>query len=107
MPQYIIHKDGAYNFYSTIVNVTIFVSALTLEQVKSYYKDEYGNSGMKELPDRLERAEETGCSSRLSNLKECLSCNVAGKDGTEMSFDDFVAKYLTLQQQQQKEIKDD
>lgn len=97
MPHYIIHKDGVYNFYSTVVDCPIFVSGLTLEQLKRYYKEEYGNQGMRELEPRLKRAQEVGTSSRIDrNLRACVRLNRAGENEANLPFNEFVAKYLTI-----------
>jgi len=96
MPRYILYKDGAYNVYSTIVDAPLLEYACTLEQLEHWYKEEYGNADLSDLQPRLERAHETGCSSRSENLKECLSCNRAGENESELSFDEFVARFLTL-----------
>jgi hypothetical protein len=97
MPHYIIHHNGAYNFYTTIEDGAVFASALTLKQLESYYQEEYGKSGMRELPVRLKRAQEIGTSSRIhDSLRECILCNRAGENESTLSFDEFVAEYLTL-----------
>ena len=97
MPTYIIHKDGVYNFYSSVVDTCMFVSGLTLDQVKQWYKEEYGNHGMRDLPERLDRAHRKGTSCRLhSNLREFLVCNRAGKDEAELPYEEFVEQFLTI-----------
>jgi len=98
MAQLILHKDGAYNIYTTVADGACYESALTLEQLTEVIREERGEQGLRELPARLERAHRTGCSSMLDpgTLEECISCNRAGQDETELSVDEFVAKYLTL-----------
>jgi hypothetical protein len=97
MPQYIIHKDGAYNIFATVVDAPYFDSALTLEELKEYTKEEYGKEGLRQLDDRLERAHSKGCSAFNDiDLEDCISGNRAGPGESEMPFDEFIAKYLTL-----------
>lgn len=97
MANLILHKDGAYNLYTTIANGACYESALTLEQLKKVIRFEYGEQGIQKLPARLERAHRTGCSALDGKtLEECISCNRAGPNETELSVNEFVAKYLTL-----------
>lgn len=95
MATLILHKDGAYNLYSTISEGPYFLRALTLEQLTKEIRNQYGQVGLDELPARLERAHKTGTSSLIgSTLAECILCNC-----DKLSLDDFIARYLTLNQQ--------
>lgn len=96
MPQYIIHKDGAYNFYTTVADGACYESALTLDQVREIIKEEYGQQGLRELDARLERAHKTGCSAFNETLETCIEGNRAGPRERHMPRDEFIAKYLTL-----------
>lgn len=97
MAELILHKDGAYNFYTTISDTACYESALTLEQLTEVIRLEYGQQGLRELPQRLERAHKNGCSSGLGEtLAECIEGNKAGENYSELSFDEFVKRYLTL-----------
>lgn len=98
MPRYIIHKDGAYNMYTTIADGACYDKALTLDELRKVISFEHGQSGLSELPERLTRAHKKGCSAldRECDLKSLLVANRAGPNETEMSYDDFVATYLTL-----------
>ena len=97
MANLILHKDGSYNIYTTIAEGACYESALTLEQLEEVIHFDHGEQGMRDLPARLERAHKTGCSSmRGETLEECISCNRAGPNETELSVAEFVAKYLTL-----------
>lgn len=98
MAQIILHKDGAYNIYSTIMDAPLFESALSLLQLKEYIKDEFGEDGLRNLYRRLERAHEIGCSAYdASDLEDCLCCNRAGKNEKTLSYKEFIKKYLTLE----------
>lgn len=97
MGQLILHKDGAYQIYTTVADGPCFESALTLEELTRYIREEFGAEGLRELPQRLERAHKTGCSHMLGmTLAECISANRAGENESELSFDEFVTRYLTL-----------
>ena len=96
MPNFIIYKDGAYNFYTTVADGACYESALTLEQVEEVTKMEQGEEGLRKLPERLERAQKTGCSGIDWTLADCIECNRAGIDETRMSRKEFIKKYLTL-----------
>lgn len=97
MGQLILHKDGAYQIYTTIADGACFERALTREELTEYIRQELGDAGLRELPQRLERAHKTGCSSiHGMTLEECLAANRAGENDSELSFDEFVALYLTL-----------
>ena len=97
MAALIMHKDGAYNIYGTIADGPHFESALTLEQLTEVIGQEFGESGLRELPGRLERAHRTGCSHIAGwTLEDCIAGNRAGPNETSMSYEDFVARYLTL-----------
>lgn len=97
MAALILHKDGAYNIYGTIADRPHFESALNLEQLTEVIGHEFGEAGLRELPQRLERAHRTGCSSmRGETLDECITCNRAGPNETNMPVAEFVARYLTL-----------
>jgi hypothetical protein len=98
MANLILHKDGAYNIYTTIADGPCYESALTLDQLTEVIRMDLGEQGLRDLPARLDRAHRTGCSSMADpdTLEECISCNRAGPNETRLSFDEFVAKYLTL-----------
>lgn len=96
MAHYIIHLDGAYNFWSTVVDSPLFESALTLKQVQFVTKRDQGERGLRDLPRRLERAHATGCSSYIEDLDDVISVNRAGPDESRLSKSEFIAKYLTL-----------
>jgi hypothetical protein len=97
MAKLILHKDGAYNLYTTIADGACYESALTLQQLEEVIRFESGEQGMRELPARLERAHKTGCSSMHGEtLEECISCNRSGPDETKLSAAEFVEKYMTL-----------
>lgn len=99
MPRYIVklHDDrdnkDYYLEWSTIVDapVTYFMSKKEFEE---YYKEEYGNSGMHDLKDRMERVEEKGTSAYMyDNALSVIECNRAGENGAELSLYELIDKY--------------
>jgi len=97
MSVFIIHKDGVYNFYSTVTDSPQYARGLCLEEVVKIIQDEVGTIGVNALRDRLERAHKKGCSSYDDmTLVELVWDNRAGIHADNMLFDDFVAKFLTL-----------
>ncbi len=97
MSQLILHKDGAYQIYSTISDGPYYVTALTLKQLRTHIRKTYGESGIRDLPQRLERAHRTGCSSvENMSLSDVIACNRAGPEESELSLDEFVAQHMTL-----------
>ena len=55
MGQLILHKDGAYQIYTAVADGACFESALTLEELTEYIRQELGEAGLRELPHRVER----------------------------------------------------
>lgn len=97
MSQIIVHHKGAYNIYGTISDGAYFESALTLKQLKIYIKKELGEQGLRNLPQRLERAHQNGTSSIIDeSLEDVLLLNRAGKNERHMSTKAFIKKFLTL-----------
>jgi hypothetical protein len=105
MPQYIIHKDGVYNIYSTVVDAPFYEGGLTREQLEQIIREEQGEQGIRFLPERLERAHRKGTSSHIDDsLEGCVSCNRAGEKEAELPFDEFVRRFLTLPLQSGEKI---
>ena len=97
MSQILLHHKGVYNFYTTIADGACFELGLTLEQVKSHIKEELGNQGLKNLPDRIKRAQKTGTSEITGiSLNVLLLCNRAGKNERKLSTKQFINRFLTL-----------
>lgn len=97
MGQVILHKDGAYNLYSTVADGPCFEEALTLDELKEEIKEEQGNLGLRNFERRLEQAHKTGTSSMVGHdLKSMISGNTVGPGGKPMPYDEFIEKYLTL-----------
>lgn len=101
MPQLILHKDGAYQLYSTVSDAPRYDRALTLDELKEELRRSGGQAAIDALPARLERAHKTGCSGcGGETLEECITCNRAGPDESEVPLDEFVRRWLTLPPEQ-------
>lgn len=97
MAKLILHHNGAYQLYTTIADGPCYTSALTLDQLTDVIRQERGEDGLNELPQRLERAHATGCSSRIfTSIQSCIATNRAGPNESNMPYDEFISKYLTL-----------
>lgn len=97
MPNIIIQRNGAWNIYSTVVDAPLFESALTEKELEEYIQQELGQVGMMQLPSRMGRALAKGTSAHISKSLECeIQGNRSGSNESCLSFDDFVAKFLTL-----------
>jgi len=97
MGQLILHLNGAYNLYSTIADGPCYESALTLDELHEVIKEEGGRRALEELPRRLERAHQTGCSCGYgTSLEQKIISNRAGPNETHMASDEFILRFLTL-----------
>jgi hypothetical protein len=62
MPRYIVHKDGWYFEWSTVVDAAV-TEAMTKDEFIDYYRQTHGElEATHTLPDRLARAEAKGTS---------------------------------------------
>lgn len=97
MPQLILHHAGAYQIYTTVADGPCYQQALTLDQLREVIEFEYGQQGLDVLPERLERAHKTGCSSVNGlTLEECIACNRAGPNEETVPTDEFIRRWVTL-----------
>ncbi len=96
MGQIILHKQGAYQLYSTISDGPCYETALTLDELKEVLRHEGGQRAIDELPPRLVRAHITGCSGYNNTLLGCITMNRAGPDGQRVSPEEFIQRWLTL-----------
>lgn len=61
MGRYIIKLDGHYLEWSTVVDAPV-TFGMTLEELRDYYRGEYGYAGSQDLDERLARVEIHGTS---------------------------------------------
>lgn len=91
MPTFICKAEGRYFNWSTIVDAPVS-EPMTLDEFKVDYAAQFGSEGMRTLPERLERVEATGCSSRDGGTFESLvSCNRFGPNESELTLEQVKA----------------
>ena len=92
MPKGIIKIKDKYFEWSTISDAPTTYS-MSLEELHEYIKEEYGNVGLKDLPERLERVEKWGSSFITENLNDTIRFNRAGDNEDNISKNKIYEKY--------------
>ncbi len=69
---------------------------MTLDEFMDYYKEEYGNEGLRRLPERMKRVNETGTSDGVSRLplERWIECNRAGENESQATLEQIADKYI-------------
>jgi hypothetical protein len=94
MPKYIVHYEGKFFDWSTIVDAPTSY-AMTREEYEKEYLLEYGRKGVEQLPERLERAIQNGTSShRKMSFAELITGNRAGPNESEASIEEILKEVL-------------
>ena len=97
MAEFVVHHQGVFNLYNSISDAPVFTSGVTETKLKRYFLRQYGESGLRTLEPRLIRAREQGTSCRLDDsLQETIAANRAGPNESRVSYEEFIAKFLTL-----------
>lgn len=66
----------------------------SLNALKKYYEREYGERGLLDLSERLERVEKKGVSSHIhDNFEELIECNRAGDEGEELTMQQIIERF--------------
>ena len=70
--------------WSTVVDAPV-TYGMREDEFRTYYRNEYGNDGMRQLDDRMTRVREKGTSAHDDESWEdtALVCNRAGPDETQ------------------------
>jgi hypothetical protein len=86
------HDSVRYYFnYSTVVNAPT-TWAMTREEYETYYRRKFGPDGMRGLPDRLARADESGSSATKGvDFERMIAGNLAGPDKEKLNRDEMIA----------------
>lgn len=98
MPKAIIKLHDAatgkeyYLEWSTVVDAPV-TYGMSLDEFKGYYREEYGNDGMKHLDERLARVEASRCSSHLYSLADLIDMNRAGPDEANATLGQIIEHY--------------
>lgn len=96
MPQYIIHKDGVFNVFSTVVDAPLIERGLSHDELQDWYRQMNGEAAMAELPERVARAVSTGTSALTgTTLQELIAFNRAGQHESLMPPAEFERQFLT------------
>lgn len=103
MRGYIGKVDKRYFEFSTVVDEPV-TFLMTKTEFKKYYREQYGEVGMRGLPERLARADETGTSCRERSFAEMIRCNVYGPDGENLNEEEFKARLI---QQTEEELQNE
>lgn len=94
MPNYIVKCRGHYAEWSTVVDAPV-TRFMTLDQFAAYYRTEYGERGMDDLPARLDRADgPNACSAYTGeSWASMVAFNRCGPRETRLTEDEIWAKY--------------
>lgn len=93
MSQYVIYYNGAYNIFSTISDSCLFEPAVDRTEITRLLVAD----GTFNPEARISKARETGTSARTKTLPEMVEeYNLDLPREHQLTFDDFVSKYLTL-----------
>lgn len=98
MGRCIIKLKGYYLIWSSIVDAPI-THGMTIDELTEFIRDEYGNEGLRRLPNRLAKVEEYGTSAwpRYS-VDALISLNRAGPSGSRLSKKQLYAQYCPAQE---------
>jgi hypothetical protein len=90
MPRIIVHHDGHFFEWSTVVDAPT-TQAMPRDEFEAYYRGRYGEAGMQELPRRIGKAVLTGTSSYShASAEELIEANRAGPGETRLSFEEVI-----------------
>lgn len=93
MPRYILKLDDLYCEWSTIVDAPV-TAFMPLDKFKAYYRNEYGEDGMRNLDSRMARVDRKGVSSLIHDSPgELIAGNRAGKGESELSKKELLRQY--------------
>lgn len=82
-----------YAIWSSIVDAPV-TNGMNLEEFHKYYQEKYGNAGMEQLADRLQRVEKNGTSSHIDdNVEQEIAFNRAGPGECCLTYDEIVRFY--------------
>ena len=96
MPRYVVHHEGIFFEWSTIVDAPVSYG-MTQEEYEKYYLYKYGSSAMEDFPARLERAVQNGTSChRKMSFDELIKGNRAGPNETEISKDEILKEIMNI-----------
>ena len=92
MGRYILKIKDYYLEWSTVVDCPV-TFGMNLDQLTRHIRHEYGANGLRDLPERLERVNQTGTSKRGGNLQDVISGNRAGPNESELDLGEIHQAY--------------
>ena len=96
MSEYILHHDGKFILWSTIVDAPVMDFALAEADFRAYYLERFGSHNIHRLADRLDRAIAKGSSAfGPSTFDSEIVRNHAGPDGTCLTKAQIIARFFT------------
>ena len=93
MPDILIKIEDKYFEWSTVVDAPT-TYAMDKKELEEFIKEEYGNEGLRELPERLKRVEKQGtsCNYKLT-ADDLIDGNRAGDNETKLTKKEILEKY--------------
>jgi hypothetical protein len=93
MGRMIIKIKDMYLEWSTIFDGPA-TYGMTLDELEEYIKEEYGNEGLRKLPERLRRVEKFGTSRwPRASVEEVVDSNKAGEGEASLTLDEIYRDY--------------
>lgn len=78
--------------WSTVVDAPV-TYRMTRDELYRYMKEQYGLRGLKGMPERMRRADQTGTSFFNWTVEDVLSGNRAGENESEISAQEIIERY--------------
>jgi len=95
MARFIVKIEGKYCEWSTIMDAPV-TYLMTKNKFEEFYKEEYGNQRMRDLPERMERVKKTGCSAMDNmgyDLNDLIDYNRAGEKEKKLTLKEIIKKF--------------
>ncbi len=95
MGRFIVHHDGAFLEWSTVVDAPVTVG-MTEAELREHVAEQYGLEGLKMIDGRIARAVANGtsCICPPYDFDDIVSCNRAGPDETELTREQLIRIYF-------------
>lgn len=94
MGEYIIKLEGKYLLWSTIVDAPTSYGG-TLRQIENHFREQHGERGMRDLPDRLVRVETKGTSAiNDGDVEDTIWLNRAGPNEAPLNKEEIVEFFV-------------
>lgn len=92
MSRFIVRLRDHYMEWSTVSDAPT-TKLMPLDRFLKWYRRTYSESGMKELPERMERVERTGTSAYHETAESVITGNRAGLGETALTLDEIYECY--------------